>query len=109
MFVCVTKIVTFALKFIAMSTKEKLIKRFMRQPKDFTWDELVRLFGIFGFEMDNKGKSSGSRVSFIKDGEAHTVHKPHPSNSLKEYVMKSVLYFLVKKDFINDNEIGNDQ
>ena len=46
----VTKIVTFASKFIVMSTKEKLIKRFMRQPKDFTWDELVRLFGIFGFE-----------------------------------------------------------
>jgi len=91
-----------------MSTKEKLIERFMRQPKDFTWDELVRLFSIFGFEMDNKGKSSGSRASFIKDGEAHTVHKPHPSNNLKEYVMKSVRHFLVEKGFINDNKIDNE-
>ena len=30
-----------------MSTKEKLIERFKNHPKDFTWDELVRLFGLF--------------------------------------------------------------
>ena len=40
-----------------MSTKEKLIERFKRQPKDFTWDELVRLFGIFDFTPDSKGKT----------------------------------------------------
>jgi len=43
-----------------MSTKEKLIERFIKQPKDFTWDELVRLFGILGFNVYNKGKTSGS-------------------------------------------------
>ena len=109
LFLYVTKIVTFALKFITMSTKEKLIKRFIRQPKDFTWDELMRIFGIFGFEIDNKGKSSGSRVSFIKDGEAHTIHKPHPENNLKGYIMKGALSFLIKKGFINDNKIDNEE
>ena len=107
-FVCVTKIVTFAVKFIAMGTKEKLIKRFIRQPKDFTWDELVRLFGIFGFEADNKGKTSGARAVFVKDGDAHTVHKPHPSSMLKEYAMKQVLDFLKEKGFIKDNNADND-
>jgi len=92
-----------------MSTKEKLIKRFMRQPTDFTWDELVRLFGIFGFTLDNKGKSSGSCTSFIKDGEVHTLHKPHPSNNLKRYAMKKVLDFLVEKGFISNNKVGNDK
>ena len=87
-----------------MSTKEKLIERFKKQPKDFTWDELVRLFGILGFTVDNKGKTSGSRVLFIKDGEAHTVHKPHPSNIIKGYAMKQILEFLIEKGFINDNE-----
>jgi len=91
-----------------MSTKEKLIKRFIRQPKDFTWDELVQLFGIFGFTIDNKGKTSGSRALFIKDSEAHTVHKPHPSNILKGYVMKQVFDFLEEKGFINDHIIGKD-
>lgn len=49
-----------------MGTKDKLIERFKRQPKDFTWDELVRLFSLLGFELSNKGKTSGSRVIFIK-------------------------------------------
>ena len=91
-----------------MSTKEKLIKRFIRQPKDFTWDELVRLFGLFGFAIDNKGKTSGSRAVFVKDGDAHTVHKPHPSNTLKGYAMKQVLDFLTEKGFFNDSNFGND-
>jgi len=86
-----------------MSTKEKLIKRFLSQPKDFTWDELVRLFGILGFTVDNKGSTSGSRVLFEKDGEAHTVHKPHPSNIMKGYALKQIFDFLVEKGFINDN------
>jgi len=86
-----------------MSTKEKLIKRFLSQPKDFTWDELVRLFGILGFTVDNKGNTSGSRVLFEKDGEAHTVHKPHPSNIMKGYALKQIFDFLVEKGFINDN------
>jgi len=83
-----------------MSTKEKLIERFKKQPKDFTWDELVRLFGILGFKIDNKGKTSGSRVLFVKDEDAHTVHKPHPSNILKQYAIKQVYDFLTKKEYI---------
>ena len=91
-----------------MSTKEKLIKRFIRQPKDFTWDELVRLFGIFGFAVDNKGKTSGSRALFVKDNEAHTVHKPHPSNVIKRYSLKQVLDFLIEKGFINNDSVSKD-
>jgi len=91
-----------------MSSKEKLIKRFMRQPKDFTWAELVRLFGIFGFEVDNKGKTSGSRALFKKDNEAHTVHKPHPSSVLKKYVLKQILDFFVEKGFINNDSLSKD-
>jgi hypothetical protein len=87
-----------------MSTKEKLKKRFMQQPKDFTWDEMVRLFSMFGFWMDNKGKTSGSRALFVKGDDAHTVHKPHPSNIMKGYVMKQVLNFLTKKGLLNDNK-----
>ena len=83
-----------------MSTKEKLIERFKQQPKDFTWDELVRLFVILGFTIDNKGKTSGSRVLFENGEDAHTVHKPHPSNRMKRYAMKQVLDFLIEKGFI---------
>jgi hypothetical protein len=87
-----------------MSTKEKLIARFKRQPKDFTWQELVRLLGIFGFEVDNKGKTSGSRIVFVTDVDEIEVHKPHPSNIIKEYVMKRVFRFLIDREFIKMEE-----
>jgi len=83
-----------------MSTKDKLIERFKQQPKDFTWSELVRLFGIFGFEIDNKGKTSGSRTVFVKENDEIEVHKPHPSKIIKGYVMKNVLNFLINKGLI---------
>ena len=70
-----------------MGTKEKLIERFKSQPKDFNWDELVRLFSIFGYKIDNKGKTSGSRVIFAKGESSYTAHKPHPGSIVKGYVM----------------------
>ena len=87
-----------------MSTKDKLIERFKRQPKDFTWDELVRLFGIFGFSIDNKGTTSGSRTVFVKDDKEIEIHKPHPSKILKGYVMKNVLKFLINKEFLKNED-----
>ncbi len=40
-----------------------------------------------GFCEDQKGKTSGSRVEFIHETENISIdlHKPHPSNRLKEY------------------------
>jgi len=87
-----------------MSTKDKLVERFKRQPKDFTWDELVRLFGIFGFTVDNKGKTSGTRTAFVKDEIEIEVHKPHPSKIMKDYVMKNVLKFLINKGLIKNGD-----
>jgi hypothetical protein len=87
-----------------MSTKDKLIERFKKQPKDFTFDELVRLFGLFGFTIDNKGKTSGSRVVFIKGETMFDVHKPHPSNVMKEYALKKILKFLRDNHLIKSEE-----
>lgn len=84
-----------------MGTKEKLIERFKRQPKDFTYNELCRLFQISGFEISHKGKTSGSRVEFInlKKSLSYGAHKPHPDSYIKSYVMKQVL------DFFKSNEL----
>ncbi|WP_417153348.1 hypothetical protein [Rikenella microfusus] len=48
-----------------MGTREKLIERFCSLPKDFTFDEMVRLLQGFGYTSSNKGKTSGSRVRFM--------------------------------------------
>lgn len=75
-----------------MTKKDKLIARFKSQPKDFTYDELAALLGIFGFAGDNKGKTSGSRVMFWNEELKYPImiHKPHPGNIVKSYVIKQV-------------------
>jgi hypothetical protein len=83
-----------------MSTKDKLIERFKRQPKDFTFDELETLLGCFEFTVNNKGKTSGSRVEFENPTDSLIVHKPHPSNIMKGYVMKQILDYLKEHKYI---------
>jgi hypothetical protein len=83
-----------------MSTRDKLIERFKKHPKDFTFDELVRLLGYFGFTDNNKGKTSGSRVEFESKEDTIIAHKPHPSNIMKGYQMKQIFDYLKKHKYI---------
>lgn len=83
-----------------MGTKEKLISRFKTIPKDFTWDEYNRLFNILGFVLNNKGKTSGSRVIFKKDNFKFIAHKPHPEKFMKEYILKQTLNYLKENELI---------
>lgn len=84
-----------------MGTKEKLIERFKSQPKDFNWNEFVRLFSIWGYKIDNRGKTNGLRVIFAKGESSYTVHKPHPGNIVKGYVMKQVFEFNMENQYEN--------
>lgn len=83
-----------------MSTKDKRIARLKSTPKDFTFDEMKSLLESLGFVMSNKGKTSGSRVCFEKDGIPIVIHKPHPGNILLEYQIKGVLVILEKEGLI---------
>ena len=74
-----------------MSTKDKLIDRFKSIPRDFTFDELQSLFNQLGYSMDNKGSTSGSRVSFTKADDKFLIHRPHPDNLVKVYYIKRLL------------------
>jgi len=89
-----------------MSTKEKLIERFLRLPKDFRYQELTRLLNGFGYVEEKKGKTSGSRVMFFHKQKEHPIliHKPHPGNILKAYVMKYVLDELKAIGFIENKD-----
>jgi len=87
-----------------MSLHEKLLERFLKLPKDFTWEELKRLLRKYGYYQNNKGKTSGSRVVFEKEDSniSLDLHKPHPKNVLKPYQMKDVLEFLKRIEVIED-------
>lgn len=77
-----------------MSTKEKLVRRFCQLPKDFTFEELIRLMHFFGFELDNKGSSSGSRVAFVRNDMTLDMHRPLPGNIIKPKTLKYIYDYL---------------
>lgn len=64
-----------------MSTKKKLIDRFLSMPADFAYDELVRFVNQ-------------------EEGKTFMMHRPHPDNKIKLYVMKQVLEYLSKNSDI---------
>ncbi|CAN5860267.1 hypothetical protein BH24BAC1_BH24BAC1_41590 [soil metagenome] len=76
-----------------MSKIDKLIERLCTKPRDFTWEELLKILKARGFEEKPPGKTGGSRRRFVnpKTLQIITLHKPHPGNILKEYVLKTVI------------------
>jgi len=72
-----------------MGTKEKLIDRFISKPNDFTYNELTRFLGFFGYA---EFQGSGSRVVFSNklSGRRIKLHKPHPGNILKRYQLELI-------------------
>ncbi len=78
-----------------MSKIEKLIERLKSEPKDFTWDELTKVLAHFGYSEMKKGKTGGSRRKFIDiNNNIISLHKPHPGNILKGYVIKQIIEHL---------------
>ena len=74
-----------------MSKKDKLLNKFLEKPprKNFTFNELETLLIACGF---TKLEGSGSAVKFYhKDKDILiNLHKPHPSNILKIYLIKQI-------------------
>ncbi len=83
-----------------MSTKDKLIEKLLSKPKDFTYDELKTILRYWGYKEDTHG--NGSRVSFFNDETKAVIkiHKPHPSNIIKPYVVELIIEKLKKDGFI---------
>ena len=76
-----------------MSQADKLKQRLLSKPKDFTYDELKRVLKSYGFIEINKGKTSGSRMKFYneKNGGIILLHKPHPGNIIKPYLIDIII------------------
>jgi hypothetical protein len=86
-----------------MAKSEKLLKRLLSNPKDFTFGELETLLSGFGFKLSNTGGTSGSAVRFInrKTGQIIRLHKPHPSPVIKQYIIKLIIEELKKGGYLN--------
>jgi len=84
-----------------MGKHEKLLAKLKSRPKDFTFQELATLLSGFGYRLSTQGRSSGSAVRFVHSEHAPiSLHKPHPSNELKRYVIEDVIERLEKDGVI---------
>ena len=85
-----------------MTRKDKLLERFLSIPKDFTFEELRTLLESMGFEIENKGKTSGSRVAFVHvNFNKHIlIHKPHPNKIINRVYLKNIIIDLTLKQII---------
>ena len=88
-----------------MGKHDKLLKRLLSNPKDFTWEELVSLLRHYGYKEKTGGKTGGSRRKFIdEDKNIISLHKPHPSNIVKTYAINDVIGHLIINGKIKKDE-----
>ena len=84
-----------------MSKREKLARRLLSRPSDFTFAELTTLLGHLGYSVETPGKTGGSRVTFTNDnGDYIRLHKPHPRNILKSYQVDDIIANLKEKGLL---------
>jgi hypothetical protein len=84
-----------------LSKKEKIMKRLLTRPNDFTFDELATLLGGWGYVMLGAGKTGGSRVAFVNgEGDYIRLHKPHPRNILKQYQIDDIIAILRERGLL---------
>jgi len=76
-----------------MSKIEKLLLKFKSVPKDLTWDELIKILNYYSYyEKSVKGKTGGSRRKFVNENlDIISLHKPHPRNIVKQYVIRQLI------------------
>ncbi|WP_281238792.1 type II toxin-antitoxin system HicA family toxin [Flavobacterium praedii] len=78
-----------------MSKVEKLIEKLKSRPKDFTWDEILKVLHHFGFEQIAQGKTGGSRRKFVNiKKQIISLHEPHPQKVLKSYQLDIIIDYL---------------
>lgn len=78
-----------------MGKIEKLIERLLSNPKDFTWDELIKVLKYYGYD---EMKTGGSRRKFVDtQNNIISLHKPHPGNIVKSYALNDVIQHLQEK------------
>ena len=74
-----------------MSKKEKLLKKFLEIPpkRDLTFSELETLLLSYGY-IKLEGKGSAVKFYHEENDNLINLHKPHPNNILKTYLVKQI-------------------
>lgn len=76
-----------------MGKHEKLLKKLLEIPRNFTFNELATLMKSFGYSVENRGRSSGSAILFYNSvlNDKILIHKPHPEKEVKRYILIMII------------------
>ena len=79
-----------------MTRVDKLLANLLSVPNTFDFNDFARVMQYLGYELDQKGRTSGSRVRFYResDGRILIMHSPHPSNEMTRGAVKAAVRFL---------------
>lgn len=84
-----------------MTKIDKLISKFLNNPKDLTYEELVQIMKNYGYTEIATGKTSGSRKKFKNENnDIIMFHKPHPKNIIKTYIIEQIIEKLERNGLI---------
>ena len=84
-----------------MSKISKLLNKFLNDPKDLEWQELIKILKHFGFELQSQGMTGGSRRMFEnKEGLKLYFHEPHPVKTVKSYAIKNTIEILKQEGIL---------
>ncbi|MFQ9231431.1 MAG: type II toxin-antitoxin system HicA family toxin [Collinsella sp.] len=79
-----------------MTRVDKLIAQLFGCPSTYRFADFLKVMASYGFEMDTKGRTSGSRIRFYRpsDGRIFVMHAPHPSDELTAGTIRNIVRFL---------------
>jgi len=80
-----------------VSRKDKLVEQFLAAERSFKWNHLIALLQMLGFRQI---QAAGSRVNFTNGTVMIKLHKPHPGNEIKAYVIKEVKALLQQEKLL---------
>ena len=83
-----------------MTRVEKLKSALFACPATFRFSDFERVMNSYGFALDTKGATSGSRIRFYRecDGRMLIMHSPHPGSELSAGAIKNAVRFLSSLD-----------
>lgn len=71
-----------------MSKWKNIEQKPKHKSSSITFDEMTTLLLHYDYSVNNKGKTSGSRICFECEGRKPILlHKPHPQKDLHQYVI----------------------
>jgi hypothetical protein len=85
-----------------VSKLQKFLDWIINNSGTVTYSELSYVLSRFGYQEVKPGKTSGSRVAFYNQSKKLLIrlHKPHPSNELKDYQIKLIKAHLEQNNLI---------